>query len=40
VRWPLYVLLGLLFLVLLPAWLSYRRQQKMPAYTRDVTDNN
>ena len=39
VRWPLYVLLGLLLLVLLPAWLGYRRQQKMPAYTCDVTDN-
>jgi ABC-type transport system substrate-binding protein len=40
VRWPLYVLLGLLFLVLLPAWLSYRRQQKMPAYKYRVTDSS
>jgi oligopeptide transport system substrate-binding protein len=32
VLWPLYALAGLLFLVLLPAWISYRRQQKMPAY--------
>ena len=40
VRWPLYALLGLLFLVLLPAWLGYRRQQKMPAYKAGVTDNS
>jgi len=32
VLWPLYALASLLFLVLLPAWISYRRQQKMPAY--------
>ena len=32
VRWPLYVLAGLLLFVLLPAWISYRRQQRMPAY--------
>ena len=32
VRWPLYMLAGLLFLVLLPAWISYRRKQAMPAY--------
>ncbi|MDX2458436.1 MAG: ABC transporter substrate-binding protein [Gammaproteobacteria bacterium] len=40
VHWPLYLLLGLLLLVLLPAWLSYRRQQKMPAYNCSVTDNS
>ena len=32
VRWPLYALAGLLFFALLPAWISYRRQQDMPAY--------
>jgi hypothetical protein len=35
VRWPLYMLAGLLFFVLLPAWISYRRQQHMPAYRGD-----
>jgi len=40
VLWPLYALAGLLFLVLLPAWISYRRQQKMPAYKRSATDNS
>jgi ABC-type transport system substrate-binding protein len=35
VRWPLYMLAGLLFLVLIPAWISYRRQQRMPAYRGD-----
>ena len=32
VVWPLYVLAGLLLLVLLPAWIGYRRKQAMPAY--------
>jgi len=32
VRWPLYALAGLLFFVLLPAWIGYRRKQAMPAY--------
>ena len=31
VRWPLYVLLGLLLLALVPAWIGYRRQQRMSA---------
>jgi oligopeptide transport system substrate-binding protein len=32
VRWPLYVLAAMLFLVLLPAWIGYRRKQALPAY--------
>jgi len=32
VRWPLYLLAGLLLLLVLPAWLGYRRQQRMPAW--------
>jgi ABC-type transport system substrate-binding protein len=35
VLWPLYALAGLLLFILLPAWISYRRQQRMPAYKRD-----
>ena len=31
VRWPLYVLAILLLMALLPAWISYRRQQRMSA---------
>jgi ABC-type transport system substrate-binding protein len=31
VRWPLYALAGLLLLVVLPAVLAYRRQQRQPA---------
>jgi len=32
VRWPLYLLAVLLLLAVLPAWLGYRRQQRMPAW--------
>ena len=31
IRWPLYVLAGLLLFALIPAWISYRRQQRMSA---------
>ena len=31
IRWPLYTLAGLLLLVVLPAVLAYRRQQRLPA---------
>jgi len=31
VRWPLYVLAGLLVFTLLPAWIGYRRQQQSTA---------
>jgi ABC-type transport system substrate-binding protein len=32
VRWPLGVLLALLLAVIVPAWASYRRRQRQPAY--------
>ncbi|MEZ5540544.1 MAG: ABC transporter substrate-binding protein [Pseudomonadota bacterium] len=32
VVWPLYVLAALLLLVVLPAWLGYRRHQRRPAW--------
>jgi hypothetical protein len=32
VRWPLGLLLALLLAVIIPAWGSYRRRQRQPAY--------
>jgi hypothetical protein len=32
VRWPLGVLFALLLAVIVPAWASYRRRQRQPAY--------
>jgi ABC-type transport system substrate-binding protein len=36
VLWPLYALAALLLVVVLPAWLGYRRRQRRPAWETDA----